>query len=162
MTTPNGLSEIINTFGDPRHYMTEDGRVDPAWEFASMGFAKLPMPVFLAWDTSKTIDKIYCHRKMIPIFEDVFQKIHSAGLWQAVQNYGGCYTWRLKRVNAQLSTHCWGISVDLNPATNQLGTYGNQNQDVVDIFKDAGFIWGGDWRPKKSADPMHWQYCSGY
>jgi hypothetical protein len=162
MTTPHGLEAIKETFGDPTHFMTDDGRVEPGWEFAAMGFARLPMPVFLAWDTSKTIEKIYCNRKIIPIFEDVFQKIYTAGLWEHVKLYGGCYTWRLKRVNAQLSTHCWGISVDLNPATNGLGTVGNQNVDVVDIFEDAGFIWGGRWTPLKNRDSMHWQYCSGY
>lgn len=159
---PNNYQELIKEFGDPTEYMTEDGRVKPEWEYAHMGFAKLPMPVFLAWNPQKTVDRIYCHRKMIPIFEDVFYKVHSSGLWSKVQNYGGCYNWRLKRTAQKLSTHCWGISVDLNPQTNQLGAWGDQDPQVVEIFKDAGFIWGGDWKPKYACDPMHFQYVSGY
>ena len=162
MNTPNGYGELIKTFGDPKQFITEDGRVDPKWEYSQMGFAQLPMPVFLAWDTSKLVSKIYCNREMIPVFTDVFMRIHTAGLWRFVQNYGGCYNWRMKRVNSQLSTHCWGVSVDLNPSTNGLGTYGDQNAEVVDIFEDAGFVWGGRWTPKKACDPMHFQFCKGY
>lgn len=162
MNTPNGYEELIRTFGDPKGYMTEDGRSTPKWETDHMGFAKLPIPVFLAWDKTKEVSNIYCNRLMIPVFEDVFHKIYTAGLWQNVLNYGGCYNWRMKRVNSQLSTHCWGISVDLNPSENMLGTYGNQNQEVIDIFEDAGFVWGGRWKPKYACDPMHFQFVSGY
>lgn len=162
MTTPNGYDQLIAEFGDPTPMITEDGRVSPKWEYDNMGFAQLPLPVFLSWDNTKLVSKIYCHRKMIPIFQDVFTKIHTAGLWVHVTNYGGCYNWRMKRTAQKLSTHCWGISIDLNPQENGLGTYGNQNQEVIDIFEDAGFIWGGRWKPKASCDPMHFQYCNGY
>ncbi len=158
----NGYDELIKEFGDPTQYITDDGRVMPQWEYEQLGMARLPLPVFLAWDKSKTVEKIYCHRKMIPVFEDVFHKIHVAGLWSHVQNYGGCYNWRMKRTAAKLSTHCWGIAIDINPATNGLGTKGDQNQEVVDIFEDAGFSWGGRWTPLKNRDDMHFQFCNGY
>lgn len=162
ITAPRGYDELINVFGDPTPLITEDGRVSPQWEYEQMGFANLPDKVYLAWDTTKTLKKIYCHRKMIEVFEDVFQKIYTAGLWQHVENFGGCYNWRLKRTANKPSTHCWGISIDLNPQTNALGTFGDQNQEAVDIFEDAGFVWGGRWQPRKNCDPMHFQYVSGY
>jgi D-alanyl-D-alanine carboxypeptidase len=32
---------------------------------------------------------------------------------------------------------------------------------VIEIFRSAGFEWGGDWQ-SASRDPMHFQFCSGY
>jgi hypothetical protein len=32
-------------------------------------------------------------------------------------------------------------------------------EEIIGVFKESGFIWGGDWKRK---DPMHFQYCTGY
>jgi D-alanyl-D-alanine carboxypeptidase len=32
---------------------------------------------------------------------------------------------------------------------------------IIEIFRGAGFEWGGDW-PGKLRDGMHFQFCSGY
>jgi hypothetical protein len=33
--------------------------------------------------------------------------------------------------------------------------WNNQSQDIINAFKDAGFIWGGDW--DKNKDPPHFE-----
>lgn len=162
MNRPNSYPELIATFGDPSPLIREDGSVNPKWEIDNMGFAQLPMPLPLSWLPDKLVSKIYCHRFMVPIFTDVFAEIHRIGAFRFLQTYGGCYNWRTKRGQGKLSTHCWGISVDLNPVENGLGTYGNMAQEVVDVFKEYNFVWGGDWKPKAYCDPMHFQYVSGY
>jgi hypothetical protein len=77
-----------------------------------------------------------------------------------VHAYGGCFNFRPKRNRAQLSAHCWGIALDLNPEDNQMGTRGSIDPRLVAVFRRFGFEWGGDWKTRK--DPMHFQFCTGY
>ena len=73
--------------------------------------------------------------------------------------FDGCFNNRPQKGGTKLSTHAWGISVDLNAATNALGTSGDMDARVVEIFKEEGFVWGGEFgRP----DPMHFQYARKY
>jgi hypothetical protein len=50
--------------------------------------------------------------------------------------------------------HAFGLAVDLNVSSNQLGTKGNIDPRVVEIFERWGFAWGGRWSPP---DPMHFE-----
>lgn len=64
---------------------------------------------------------------------------------------------RTKMLNPKrsLSLHAWGLAVDINWTENP---YGQPNQTIPDAFiqimKDCGFIWGGDW---KVPDPHHFE-----
>ena len=74
-----------------------------------------------------------------------------------LSNGGGCFVprhkcWDLKR---GLSCHSWGIAIDLNPAKYPYGSDSKPHQVLIDIFKNNGFIWGGDWKTK---DPMHLEW----
>jgi hypothetical protein len=100
---------------------------------------------------------------------------------------GGTYAWRAN-VNkpTYLSTHSFGIAIDINPEQNPncpntcatgggCSCVGGNNcesmcrsgrydlpQEVIDAFKNNGFTWGGDWRSVK--DYMHFHYkghCGG-
>ena len=64
-----------------------------------------------------------------------------------------------------LSMHSFGTAIDVNPAVN--GLYymhdGRNPQspyylpdEVIDIFKKYGWVWGGDW--DEYVDTMHFQY----
>ena len=67
--------------------------------------------------------------------------------------------------NGVLSMHSFGTAIDVNPAVN--GLYymhdGRNPQspyylpdEVIDIFKKYGWVWGGDW--DEYVDTMHFQY----
>lgn len=88
-------------------------------------YVKLPYPMILAWDTDVSITKFSCHKLFKPHLQDIFKdtldhygldKIKEMGL----NIFGGCLNIRPMRGGTQLSTHSWGLAVDLDPLNNQL------------------------------------------
>ena len=162
MNTPDGLDQIIATFGDPHSYIGTDGNLSPLWQESKLHQIALPFALPLDWNRAVTVTHMMCHQLLAETFEDVFDKIVNEGLQAQVKTFGGCFAYRPQRGSTgKLSTHTWGIAVDLNPFENQQGTPGNMNMDVVGIFREAGFKWGGDWEGPR-ADPMHFQFATGY
>jgi hypothetical protein len=161
MDTPNGYEQIVATFGDVESFVDETGILRPTWQVQYLSIADLPFKIPLAWNTRVQISRITCHKLMVEKFEQIFQEIFLQGLSAKITSYGGCFNFRQQRTGPQLSTHAWGIAVDLDVATNEQGTTGDIDQRVVGIFRGAGFEWGGDWFGKVK-DPMHFQFATGY
>ena len=161
LTPPNGLPEILATFGDIYSLIRDDGSLDPRWETEYMAYTHLPFPIPLSWDLSKSVTKLYGHKKLTELLSNVFAEIERRALRTKVRTYGGCYNFRQKRTSRKLSTHSWGIAVDLNPDSNPQGSSGDMDPEVVEVFRQFGFKWGGDWSGR-SKDPMHFKFCTGY
>lgn len=156
---PTGLAEIRKTFGDPESYIREDGTVHPNWEHHTQGILELPAPLPLGWDHSVTVRRIRIHYRLLSSLGKILDTISRNGDWNKIATFDGTYNWRAKRRGHKLSTHAWGIAIDLNAATNQLGTDGDMPLEIIKPFEDEGWKWGGDFRTK---DPMHFQACFGY
>jgi hypothetical protein len=125
----------------------EDGfiRPDPAWVSANITSATVPV-----------IGSVTCHRLLIPQLHAALAEIETAGLGDRIYQYGGCYVPRFidRDPGKPLSMHAFGLAIDVNTPTNQLGTPGDMDPRVVEIFERWGFVWGGRWsRP----DPMHFE-----
>jgi len=161
VTPPNGLDQVLGTFGNIYEGIREDGTLDAKWEGQHLSRASLPFPIPLSGNPSTLVTRIYCHKKLVNILSSTFGAINEEGLADSIKTYGGCFNFRLKRKGGKFSTHCWGIAVDLNVETNQMGSAGDMDSGVVAVFRRFGFKWGGDW-PGKSKDPMHFQFCTGY
>lgn len=69
--------------------------------------------------------------------------------------YGGCHNYRDKRGGSTLSTHAWGVAIDMNPNENTLKSSKTTFSDVaIDIMERWGFLSGGRaW----NRDYMHFQ-----
>jgi hypothetical protein len=158
---PSGLAGIVREFGDIGRFVMADGELDGRWEAESLARVDLPFALLLAWDHARSVSGFRCHRRLTGIFGEVFARLVAAGLQSKVRSFGGCFMYRPQRTGSKLSTHSWGIAVDVNPETNGLGTAGDMDAEVVEVFRDAGFTWGGDWSGH-GRDPMHFQFCSGY
>jgi D-alanyl-D-alanine carboxypeptidase len=135
--------------GTMNYKILDDGFIKPeqAWVDSNISTATVPI-----------IGEVTCHRLMIPQLQAALSEIESAGLANELRpnDYGGCYVPRFidRNPSLPLSMHAFGLAVDVNVSTNQLGTEGDMNPRIVEIFERWGFVWGGDWsRP----DPMHFE-----
>lgn len=161
LNPPDGLEQICATFGDIYSYIRSGHTLDPRWQAEQMVAIPLPFSLALSWDHSRRVTRMTCHRLIMPVFSTCFQAIAEPGLQHHISSFGGCFAFRSQRTGTKLSTHSWGIAIDLNPENNAQGTPGRMHPGIVSIFRNAGFTWGGDWSGP-ACDPMHFQFCSGY
>lgn len=145
---PHGLAAIIKLFGEPCTDEVQRGR------------ARLPAALPLSYDPQTRVTSFVCHPLLADIFTSVFREIHARGLWELLEDFGGCFNCRKKRGTlTKKSTHCWAIACDVAVQSNPLGATPKLDGRIVAIFEDHGFTWGGRWgRP----DGMHFQYATGY
>lgn len=127
----------------------------------------LPYKMRIAWDKTKTISKMSCHKLIAPnllaVFNDLLnhyglEKIQELG----IDLFGGCVNVRLMRgSNTKWSRHSWGIAIDLDPDSNGLKTKWAdaqfskpEYQFMVDTFYNHGFFsYGKD----RNYDAMHFE-----
>jgi hypothetical protein len=159
---PNGLAEIMATYGDPRY--RPPGQVDPAWESANM---------VKVYDLPLVGHALYVHRAILTPLRRALARCQVIGGYNI--HTIGCFAPRAQRGSngLLLSTHTWGIAVDINPDTNKLiaPCYEDDprrtdpaNCDIprawIDAFKAEGWFWGADFGHR--FDPMHLQFATGY
>lgn len=78
-----------------------------------------------------------------------------------IDNNTSCYNFRVVNGTTNLSAHAIGLAIDINPSLNpwvhpngfNLFTYDDsiegtilKNSVIVEIFKNYGWKWGGDWK----------------
>lgn len=145
---PQGRAEA-GLGGTMTFTILEDGwiRPDAAWVEANLVQASVPI-----------VGTVTCHRVMMPQLVAALDEIVQDGLAELIrpEDYAGCYAPRFIDRNPKLplSNHAFGLAIDFNSDTNQLGTRGDMDPRIVEIFEKWGFEWGGRWdRP----DPMHFE-----
>jgi hypothetical protein len=89
------------------------------------GLVQLPFKMKLAWDKQTEISKIRCHEKIAESVQIVFEDIASKYSQTEIEThgfdiYGGCFNYRKKRGGSTLSTHAYGIAIDIDPERNAL------------------------------------------
>lgn len=136
---------------DPFTYIDNgDGmiQIDPGWVRRNIVYASVP--VFRG--------QVLCHRLMIEQLRGALQEVVEQGLAGLIDptQYGGCWVPRHIDFNPAkpLSMHAWGLAVDFNVSTNQLGAVPQMDMRIVEIFERWGFVWGGRW---KRPDGMHFE-----
>lgn len=114
------------------------------------------------------------HQKAYPAFKAVADELGKNSVAKAYKiNTIGSYVFRCN-VNAStsdrndlcsqgcvLSTHAFGISVDINWDENCNGCSNyTMPMEIVDIFESYGFRWGGRYKSifGSTIDPMHFEY----
>lgn len=99
---------------------------------------------------------IYCNKDIAIPLKRALSNVATRGLAGELKTFGGCFAIRYVRGFPNVwSTHSFGISIDINPETNVLGTDGDMGDELASCFIDAGFLWGKDFSRK---DPMHFSF----
>jgi hypothetical protein len=128
----------------------------------------LPYPMIIAWDTTKTVNRISCHKKVAGSLVRVFENIKKSYSAEDINKhgfnkFGGCLNVRKIRGGDRWSTHSWGIAIDLDPARNGLKASWKQSYfgrpecaAFVNCFKQEGWYSLG---LERDHDAMHFQAC---
>jgi hypothetical protein len=98
--------------------------------------------------------RIYCNRDLVDPLKKAFKALIETGAVKELRDYAGCFNIRMKTGGKTLSTHAWGLAVDLNPSDNQYGKKPHFSEKFVQCFESNGFVWGGRW---KIPDGMHYE-----
>lgn len=163
---PHGLTEINEYYGNPDR--DGDFALDIDWADENIRRYEMPFPMRLSWNDTVTVTAFQAHRRVGAVIVDALEEILAyRGLEylqeQDLDRYGGCWNFRKMVSYPALSTHSWGMAIDLN---SHVAGYGadpsTQPEFIVAAFKKRGFNWGGDWPPKWTSDPMHFQGATGY
>jgi hypothetical protein len=115
-------------------------------------------------DDVPVLGRVTCHRTIVEMLAGAMHQLVEEGLAHLIDpaGYAGCWNPRYIQPTtgrpAGISRHAWGAAVDVNAATNQLGSAGNQDPRLVEVMSEWGFTWGGDWLVP---DPMHFEYGIG-
>jgi hypothetical protein len=136
------------------------------WEQDNLTLIRVPYPLTLAWDLSREVSRIRCHKRVANSLTLVLESIFAAyGSISAIKTvrmhlFGGCYNYRRVSGSGRLSTHAWGAAIDLDPDLNPLGKPHDEGDGmmpmrVVEIFEQEGWKWGG--RFVSRPDCMHFQ-----
>ena len=168
---PVTLSALRERRGRPI-WPTRDNLVaffgQPGTNRCTAGSVKLPVPFVLSWAPNTKINKFACHEIVAPYIQRIF--------FDACAHYGeerfnelrlnvfsGCYSFRNTRAGSSISTHAWGIAVDIDAENNQL-SWGRDKAQLARPEYDAF------WRIVESTgavslgrarnyDWMHFQFC---
>ena len=154
-------------YGDPRGL---HGHANPAWKAANIVMMKAPWPMHM---DAVPIKQFEVHKLAVDNFQAAFDNLLKAanGDLKVLEEWGvtrfsGTYCHRVMRGLTTLSMHSYGCAIDLDAGNNMLGNPKPRFArfpKVLKAFKDAGFVWGGDWNSngasadQKRHDGMHWQ-----
>ena len=110
---------------------------------------------YYAEESVPILGETECHRDMFPPLRAAMQELVDRGLAHLVDadDYGGCWAPRTQG-SAALSSHAWGVAVDLNVAGNHYGAEPTMPKEIVEVMAAHGFAWGGDW---PVPDGMHFE-----
>lgn len=106
--------------------------------------------------SGQPLERHRCHRLVAARLTAALAEIHGLLGHEEYQRqgwhvYGGCHNYRPVRGGSRLSTHAWGVAVDLNPAENGLhSTRTTFSAPAIDVMERHGFLsggraWGRDW-----------------
>lgn len=109
--------------------------------------------------TVPLLGDVTCHRLVFPQMIAALSEVRDSGLERTIDpgDFGGCYSPRFisGAPGGRLSSHAWGMSVDIDVGENPFGAKPRQDRRVVEIFERHGFTWGGRWL---IPDGMHFEW----
>ncbi|MEX0705728.1 MAG: M15 family metallopeptidase, partial [Nitriliruptoraceae bacterium] len=143
------LAQIKQTFGEFSHRPRGGRDIQLDREFLREHIVTTRIPVF---------DNVTCHRRIIDDLVAAIEEVVDAGLEEhlAPSRYGGCHhPRRISLERGRLSSHSWGIAIDINVDVDAPGLGPVPPDEFIAIFGRHGFRWGGDFT---SPDNHHYEW----
>jgi hypothetical protein len=101
--------------------------------------------------------RIYCNLDLVDPLRLALDNIREAGLISELKTFDGCFDIRaVRQSSGRVSTHAYGLAIDLNAAENRLGAEPALTPEFVQCWESAGFDWGGRF---SRVDGMHFSYA---
>lgn len=139
--TSGSVGDAIGVY----NYTVAGGRVIPSSAWVSANIRTEDVPI---------VGPQTCHKDMLPQLRAALTELVQRGLDKYIEFSSGCYNPRFIANSTSLSNHAFGMAIDFDAPYNGRGTAGRIPPAVVQVFKDWGFAWGGDWA---WTDPMHFE-----
>jgi hypothetical protein len=169
MNFPKDTQADLDAFYS-KHILGPDGNPTTAWLRDNLTKIIPAYPLTLAFPPGTPVTKVVCHKKVADSLTRMFEQIlKHYGSVEVVTKarmhlFAGTYNFRKIRGANRLSTHSWGISIDIDSAKNPQGTPYDESKGmmpmaVVRIFEAEGWKWGGRFRGNR-VDCMHFQATS--
>jgi hypothetical protein len=151
--------EMDAFYGDPRG---PGGKESKQWVTEYLVSVVPPWKMVYA-ENGKRISRFQLNKKAASSLTRVLEAIweHCDKNQATIERYGldqfgGTFNFRKIRGSSHISNHAYGCAIDLDPAHNPLGAkHGRMPPDVVLLFKQEGWRWGGDYHGRK--DWMHFE-----
>jgi hypothetical protein len=157
---PHENTPALNDFyGNPSGY---GGRASPTWAKKNLVSWTPPYKIYYSGNL-RLMKTLTIHRLVVPAYDLAFKNalkhFGEEGLAKNRLNMcGGTYNYRVMRGGSRLSTHAYGIAIDIDPENNPFPHPWNSNHginmDFVNILQEAGLWWRGY---QGDVDPMHFQ-----
>lgn len=104
--------------------------------------------------------KMFIHKDFKQKLMVAFKQLELKGVHNEIKSFDGCYNLRFVRGSqATLSTHSWGVAIDLNAKENPLGSEGKWSYEFIKTMLDNEIFCGQNWTGRK--DPMHFSLMNG-
>ncbi len=142
------------------------GKIDLAtktWPDAKLWLADLILPPELHFPnwinsfTNKPVEHFYLNKDMGAAVIAALYHVKERDLSDELKTFDGLYNIRAVRGSTVgLSTHSYGLAIDLNARENPLGGPVRFSRGFVECFLDAGFSWGGNFH---RVDGMHFSWA---
>ena len=104
--------------------------------------------------------KICIHKHFRPYLEAALSEIFAMNLQSEIRTVDDDYTVRMIKGSTDvLSTHSWGVSIDMNALANPVGSNGIWSEPFLTVMRRHKIFCGQDWLGRK--EPMHFSMVDG-
>lgn len=114
-------------------------------------------PYLINSSTNQPTNRIYINSDVAPALAAALDLVVARGLQSTLHSFDGCLNIRTIRGSRTISTHAYGLAIDINASDNGLGAVPAIDRRLVKCFTDAGWQWGGTFH---RLDGMHFQIAA--
>jgi len=148
------LQDAIDRYGPIENGVWAD---EAKW----MTVIPIPADISATWlntnNNNQPTIHIYGNKDMTDALLAALDAVRAAGIIDQLKTFDGCFNIRPVRGMNSISTHAYGLGIDMNAADYPLGSDARMSDELVACFKNAGFDYGGDFVSRK--DAMHISYA---